>query len=135
MRKILLLFTVLTCMFTSQYKAYANETFRWVVDFKNVSDESQTIMIKNTGSKVHAVKAEVKEIESNGTETPLVPYITKKNVKGNETLSVENVKKSPALIVKITWRDKLMKMKSSRLASGEKKTFILEKRGNEIIIK
>jgi hypothetical protein len=134
MRKILIL-AAATCMFMNHHVALANETFRWEVDFKNTSDERQTIMIKNTGSKAHAVKAEVKGIETSGAETPLAPYITRKNVKCNETLSFENVDNSSVLFVKITWRDELMQMKSSRLASGEKKTFILEKRGNKIKIK
>jgi hypothetical protein len=134
MRKILLL-TAVIYLFSSQHAAYGNATYRWEVKFKDISDGRQTIMIKNTGSKVHAVKAEVKSQKASGAEIPLTPYITRKNVKGNETFSFENVDNAPVLFVKITWRDELMKMKSSRLASGEKKTFILEKRGSEITIK
>jgi hypothetical protein len=134
MRKILLLAGVI-CMLTSQYRAYANVTYRWEVDFKNISDGRQSIIMKNTGSKIHAVKAEINGYEANGAEIPLAPYITRKNVKGNETLSFKDVDNVPVLVVKITWRDELMKMESSRLASGEKKTFILEKRGRKIKIK
>jgi hypothetical protein len=134
MRKILLLAAVF-CMLTGQYRAYANVTYRWEVDFNNISDGRQTIIMKNTGSKIHAVKAEINGYEANGAEIPLAPYITRKYVKGNETLSFKDVDNVPVLVVKITWRDELMKMKSSRLASGEKQTFILEKRGNKIKIK
>jgi hypothetical protein len=134
MRKILLM-AVVICMFTSQYRAYANVTYRWEVDFTNISEGRQTITMKNTGSKVHAVKAEVVGYGANGAEIPLDSYITRKNVKGNESLSFENVPTAPVLVVKIIWRDELMKLKSSRLASGDKKTFILEKRGSKIKIK
>jgi hypothetical protein len=134
MRKILLL-TAVICLLTGQYRAYANVTNRWEVDFKDISDERQRITMKNTGKKVHAVKAEVIGYKANGKEIPLAPYITRKNIKGNETVSFEDLANVPVLVVKITWRDDLMKVRSSRLASGKKKTFILEKRGSKVEIK
>jgi hypothetical protein len=133
--RIILLLAAVFFMLTSQNGAYANETYRWEVDFTNISEGRQKITMKNTGSKVHAVKAEVVGYEANGAEIPLDSYITRKNVKGNESLSFEDVPTAPVLVVKITWRDELMKLKSSRLASGDKKTFILEKRGSKIKIK
>ncbi|MEL3971408.1 hypothetical protein AAEO50_03870 [Rossellomorea oryzaecorticis] len=134
MKKILLLAAIFF-MLTSQYRAYAYATYRWEVDFTNIPEGRQTITMKNTGSKVHAVKADVIGYEANGTEIQLNSYMVRKNVKDNESLSFEDVPNTPVLVVKITWRDELMKMKSSRLASGEKKTFVVEKRGSKIKIK
>ncbi|WP_175989218.1 hypothetical protein [Bacillus sp. Marseille-Q1617] len=133
MRKIFV-FAAAVLLFSGQHAVFATEASRWEVDFKRISEEGQTIIIKNTGSKVHAVKAEVKGYEANGTEISLAPYIMRKNVKSNEALSFKNVDNVSELIVTITWRDKLMKVKARGLASGEKKTFILEKRGSKINI-